>query len=250
MPQQFLVLRLIIYSVTLSFFLLPPFTGTIVRRVVSVDPETGAAVTEPVIDLDQPNRSHCVARGGRGGSGNCVMLKRSSFKSLARVNTEGEVGEGCTLELELKLIADVGLVGYPNAGKSSLLSALSHATPKIAAYPFTTLHPHVGVVEQYLDTSSSSSAAAGGVWRHRLGTTSSSSSSSAAEPLEAVARAAISSAAQVRSFTMADLPGLIDGAHADVGLGHEFLKHIERTKVSSFHNFLFAKCILFDWLMG
>ncbi|MBQ4106599.1 MAG: GTPase ObgE [Lentisphaeria bacterium] len=138
---------------------------------------------EIVVDLAADGDRFIVARGGRGGRGNARFL--SNFNRAPREHEEGEPGEQRELFLELKTIADVGLVGYPNAGKSTLLRALSAARPKVAPYPFTTLHPMVGVVE-YEDFG---------------------------------------------RLTIADIPGLIDGAHANVGLGHAFLKHIERTHV-------------------
>ncbi|HEY8730651.1 MAG TPA: GTPase ObgE [Candidatus Limnocylindria bacterium] len=147
--------------------------GTIV-----VDRATG----DRVADLMTPDEEIVVARGGQGGKGNARFV--SSTRRVPRIAEDGSPGESHELDLELKLIADIGLVGLPNAGKSSLLAALTRATPKIADYPFTTLTPNLGVA--------------------RLGD---------------------------RELVIADIPGLIEGAHTGVGLGEEFLRHIERTRL-------------------
>ena len=149
----------------------PP--GTIVRNA-----DTG----EVIADLARPGQKELIARGGRGGRGNSVF--KSARNKAPRVAEDGDKGGELWLELELKLVADIGIIGVPNAGKSTLLSVVSAAKPKIADYPFTTVVPNLGVAE-----------------------------------------------VDHKQMVLADIPGLLEGAHDGVGLGLEFLRHIERTRI-------------------
>ncbi|HTE14377.1 MAG TPA: GTPase ObgE [Burkholderiales bacterium] len=146
---------------------------------VITDAETG----EQLADLNHHQHRALIAKGGKGGIGNLHF--KSSTNRTPRQFTRGEPGESRTLKLELKVLADVGLLGMPNAGKSTLIRAVSAAKPKVADYPFTTLHPNLGVVRANMN----------------------------------------------RSFVIADIPGLIEGAAEGAGLGHQFLRHLARTRL-------------------
>ena len=146
--------------------------GTVIR-----DAESG----ETIADLARDGERALLARGGRGGLGNLNF--KSSVNRAPRQFTRGEEGEARKLEMELRVLADVGLLGMPNAGKSTFIRAVSSARPKVADYPFTTLHPNLGVVRVDVN----------------------------------------------RSFVLADIPGLIEGAAEGAGLGHQFLRHLQRT---------------------
>lgn len=151
--------------------------GTIIKSIES---------KSIIKDLVKENESHIICQGGIGGKGNFHF--KSSTQQTPRFAQEGVKGQKLSIELELKVLADVGLVGLPNAGKSTLLSVMTTAKPKIADYPFTTLQPHLGIVKY----------------------------------------------GEYKSFVMADIPGLIEGASKGKGLGHQFLKHIERNKILLF----------------
>ena len=151
-----------------------------VGTVVSYKAQIGGDAV--IADLEQPGQQIVVAKGGKGGLGNTHFA--SSTNQAPQIAQKGEAGEENSIILELRLIADVGIIGYPNVGKSTLLAAASAAKPKIAGYPFTTCEPILGVAE-----------------------------------------------VGQRSFVLAEIPGLIDGAHLGRGLGHDFLRHIVRTKI-------------------
>jgi GTP-binding protein len=154
--------------------------------IIEIPPGTlvkDADTSEVLKDFTAADESYIVVHGGRGGLGNARF--KTSTNRAPRYAQPGEDGQNCRLKLELKLLADVGIIGLPNAGKSTLISKISSATPKIGNYPFTTLTPTLGVVE-----------------------------TSWSEP-----------------FVVADIPGLIEGAHEGVGLGTQFLRHIERTRI-------------------
>ncbi|MCM2278773.1 MAG: GTPase ObgE [Oligoflexia bacterium] len=151
---------------------IPVPVGTVIRD---------AASGELLVDFVKDGQTWVACKGGRGGKGNAHFV--SSTHQAPKFAQPGEVGEARELKLELKLLADVGIIGFPNAGKSTLISRISHARPKIADYPFTTLTPNLGVVQM----------------------------------------------PDLKTFVVADIPGLVEGAHRGLGLGHKFLKHIERT---------------------
>jgi GTP-binding protein len=159
----------------------PP--GTLVYDISETDSPENAGGERLLGDLTVPGQQLVVCKGGRGGRGNPHF--KSSINQIPRTAENGEPGEEKRLRLELKLIADIGIVGVPNAGKSTLLSVLTNAKPKIAAYPFTTLDPNLGVATVDDET----------------------------------------------TVVMADIPGLVEGAAQGVGLGHDFLRHIQRTRV-------------------
>ena len=165
---------------------IPP--GTIIKN----------AETEQILkDLIGENESYVVAKGGNGGFGNARF--KTQRNTAPKIANDGQPGEELKIELELKVLADVGLVGFPNAGKSTFISKVSNAKPKIADYPFTTLVPNLGIVKY----------------------------------------------GNYRSFVMADIPGLIEGASDGKGLGSQFLRHIERTKVLVYLVECIDDCLLY-----
>jgi GTPase len=166
----------------------PPWTGSVMASAQHPTPNGGTAEIEndPVVDLTRDGQEFVLCHGGAGGKGNVHF--KSSRNRAPRQYTEGEEAEQGHFLLELRTIADAALVGYPNAGKSTLLRKISAARPKVAAYPFTTLHPIIGVVEF----------------------------------------------PGYRRAMIADIPGLIEGAHRGLGLGHEFLRHVTRCRILLF----------------
>ena len=164
--------------------------GTIVWKAeggrMKDEKEGDQSSLDPVVDLTRDGEEFVLCEGGAGGKGNVHF--KSSRNRAPRQYTEGDEGESGHFLFELRTIADAGLIGYPNAGKSTLLRKISAARPKVAPYPFTTLHPVIGVVEL----------------------------------------------SEYRRVTIADIPGLIEGAHKGVGLGHEFLRHITRCRIFLF----------------
>jgi GTP-binding protein len=160
--------------------------GTIVWPGDQIEDRRSKIENQPIVDLTRDGQEFVLCEGGAGGKGNVHF--KSSRNRAPREYTEGEEGESGHFLLELRTIADAGLVGYPNAGKSTLLRKISAARPKVAAYPFTTLHPVIGVAEF----------------------------------------------SEYRRATVADIPGLIEGAHRGLGLGHEFLRHITRCRIFLF----------------
>ncbi len=164
-----------------------PTAGEVMQQIEDrSDPDGPSSKIKPIADLTQDGQDFLLCHGGKGGKGN-VHFKNSRNRA-PREYTEGDEGDQGHFLLELRTIADAGLVGYPNAGKSTLLRNISAARPKVAAYPFTTLHPIIGVVEF----------------------------------------------SAYRRATIADIPGLIEGAHQGRGLGHEFLRHITRCRILLF----------------
>jgi GTP-binding protein len=160
--------------------------GTVVWDVAKEILPNDESAPDPLADLVAPNDEFLLCRGGKGGKGNVHF--KSSRNRAPRQYTEGEPGEEGIFLLELRTIADAALVGYPNAGKSTLLRQISAAHPKVAAYPFTTLHPMIGVVDF----------------------------------------------SDYRRASVADIPGLIEGAHKNLGLGHAFLRHVTRCRLLLF----------------
>ena len=160
--------------------------GTVVYAAAEIEKRKSKIDSDPIVDLSQDGQEFVLCLGGKGGKGNVHF--KSAGNRAPRQYTEGQEGEEGHFLLELRTIADAGLVGYPNAGKSTLLRKISAARPKVASYPFTTLHPIVGVIEF----------------------------------------------SEYGRATIADIPGLIEGAHRGIGLGHEFLRHITRCRILLF----------------